>query len=492
MKKQLSLFFQSKLKIAYYSLALLTTLCSSIIPVNAYAAGASLQSGATDFTSVAKKAIPAVVAIRITAPSTRTINYFSLDDQFNDQSDLFEDDHWRQFFLPFKRFNRQMSIPQPAIGQASGFIFKSEGYILTNNHVVKDAKEITVTLNDGREFEARIVGQDPTTDLAVLKIDSNEPLPYISLGNSDDLEVGQWVVAIGNPLGLQASLTVGVVSAKGRNNLDIATFEDFIQTDAAINKGNSGGPLLDLDGSVIGINTALVSNSGYGGYIGIGFSIPSNIAKHVVDQLLSAGKVSRGFIGINMQPINQNLAAAFGLNKIEGALIAEVLSNSPAERAGLKQGDIILKYNDRPVTNITALRNAVAMMNPGTALQLLILRDKKQFIATVEVGAFPGQGMNPKQIERMGFDVETLTPDTAQKLGYANETGAIITRVDPNSPAAFAGLKKGAVIVAVNQTKIQNVEEFYRQLEATEKGKPLLILVRQGDSIRFISLRVAG
>lgn len=265
-----------------------------------------------DFRSVAKKAIPAVVSIKVKSGSKKSLaNSWSSDE---DAADLFNDDFFQRFFGIPRQKGRDHSDSQ-VIGQASGFIVSPDGVVLTNNHVVDEAKEILVTLNDGREFPAKVIGQDPNTDIAVVKIDAKD-LPYVTLGNSDDLEVGQRVAAIGNPLGLQATLTSGVVSATGRNNLDLTRWEDYIQTDAAINRGNSGGPLLNLNAEVIGMNTAIVTDMGSGGYMGIGFAIPSNMLKHVMEELMSNGKVNRGFLGVVLQQMDNNLAKAFHLNKI--------------------------------------------------------------------------------------------------------------------------------------------------------------------------------
>lgn len=440
-----------------------------------------------DFIQVAKKAIPAVVSIQVRAKEIDQSepNLNQMQDPF---SDFFQDDFFQHFFKP--RFERRyQQTPSPQVGQASGFIVSADGYILTNNHVVKDAGQINVVLNDGKEFSAKVIGQDPNTDVAVIKIDAQD-LPHLNLGNSDQIEVGQWVVAIGNPLGLQASLTVGVVSAKGRNNLDIARIEDFIQTDAAINRGNSGGPLLDLNGEVVGINTAIVSNMGSGGYMGIGFAIPSNMANHVMQELIDNGSVTRGFLGVVLQSIDQDLANAFELNKVEGALIAEVQKDSPASHAGVEQGDIVIQYNDHPVTNIASLRNAVALMKPGTKITLIVLRDGKTLTLPITIGNFPKGGLrNEESYNKLGFEVENLSTDIARNLGYVDETGVVVSKVKPGSAAAWAGIKKGALILSVNKINISSIEEFEEALEKTSEGKPVLMLIKQGDTIRYVSMK---
>lgn len=440
------------------------------------------------FTKVAQKAIPAVVSIRVKTSSAQGNFYFGGQEGENDPFfQGFENDFFQQFFGAPRRERRPQQRHQ--IGQGSGFLVSHDGILLTNAHVVKEAEEITVILNDGREFGAKVLGEDPNTDVAILKIEASE-LPYLDLANSDNLEVGQWVVAIGNPLGLQASLTVGVVSAKGRNNLDIARIEDFIQTDAAINRGNSGGPLLNLDGEVVGMNTAIVTSMGTGGYMGIGFAIPSNMAQHVMQEILETGSVARGFMGVTLQNVDQGLSQALGLERVEGALIAEVSKNSPAEKAGLKQGDVILSYNRQPVKNIAQLRNAVSMMKPGTEVKLSILRNGRQLSVPLEVGEFPSEFSRGHREVELGLEVESITPEIAQNLGFIGGKGVVVTKVENGSPAAWAGFRKGTVIIAVNQKEIQNVEEFHQSVAATDEGKPILFLIKQGEATRYVSLKI--
>lgn len=448
------------------------------------------KQASMDFTSVAKKAIPAVVSIKVKSLTKQKLNFYNPwgTDEDSDSNDLFNNDLFQRFFGIPKR--NQQEEQEHALSQASGFIISEDGYILTNNHVVKDNTEILVTLNNGDEYKAKVIGSDDNTDVALIKIDAKN-LPFLKLGNSDDLEVGQWVVAIGNPMGLQASLTVGVVSATGRNNLDLTRIEDFIQTDAAINRGNSGGPLLNLDSEVVGMNTAIVTNMATGGYMGIGFAIPSNILKVVKGELLSNGSLTRGFLGVTLQTVDKGLAEAFGLKKAEGALVAEVAKGSPAEKAGLKQGDIILKYNKLNVNSIAGLRNAISLMKPGTKILLSVLRNGKIEDINVDVGTYPKEtAAAESKHNKYGFEVQNLTPELAQSYGYTEDKGIVISKVNPGSPAAWAGLKKGILILAVNQQKVSTVDEFQKTLEDTEKGKPLLLLVKQGNVVRYISLQV--
>ncbi len=456
-------------------------LCFNLMPQETFGASSALKELENDFITIAKDSSPAVVSIQV-----KTKNKFGFRQgdtyQFNSPLDMFNDDLLRRFF------GNQQPNEKPMIGQGSGFLVSTDGLILTNNHVVQDTSEINVILNDGREFPGKVIGKDPNTDVALIKIDSKN-LPFLTLGDSSQLEVGQWVAAIGNPFGLQASFTVGVVSAKGRNNLDIARIEDFIQTDAAINQGNSGGPLINLNGKVIGINTAIATNSG--GYMGIGFAIPSNIAKQIMDQLLSTGKVSRGYIGVSLQRVDNDLAHAFDLPKPEGALIADIIKGSPAEKAGLKHGDIILKYNNQTIENIGSFRNAIALMQPGSKVTLQVLRDKKNVDIPIIIGVFQDGADNVIGAANniLGLEVTNLTSDIAQKLGLQDPQGVVITHVDPNGTGALAGLKKGGIVVSVNKTPITSVEQFNSLIGETEAGRPILLLVKQDDGMRFVSIR---
>jgi serine protease Do len=436
-----------------------------------------------DFRGVAKKAIPAVVSIKV--QSQRKSTPYG----HNSSADIYEyfggNDIWKFFGIPQQPDSRS----QPLAGQASGVIVSPDGYILTNSHVVHEMTSITVQMTDGREFTAKVLGEDPNSDLAVIKIDAKD-LPYLTLGNSDELEVGQWVAAIGNPFGLQGTLTVGVVSAKSRNNLDIVRYEDFIQTDAAINRGNSGGPLVTLDGEVIGINTAIATTSS-AGYIGIGFAIPSNMARHVLDEIITDGKISRGFLGVSLQSIDYNLAKAFGLKKVEGALVANVAKNSAAEKGGLQVEDIILRYDDHPVDNAATLRNAVYMMKPGTKVNLTVLRKDQTINIPITVGAYTDSTSQPAASSdtQFGIEVGSLTPEIAQKLGYTQDQGVVITKVMPGSAAEMAGLKTGALILGVNRKKITTVEEYKQAVGNTPKDNPLLLQIKQGENYLFVSLQ---
>ena len=445
-----------------------------------------------DFRGVAKQAIPAVVSIKVQSHKkslSGSKNRNSIEDPF----ELFGgDDLWNLFGIP-----RRDLKSQPMEGQASGVIVSSNGYILTNSHVVNGMDNIIVQLNDGREFPAKVLGDDTNSELALIQIQADN-LPYLTLGNSDDLEVGQWVAAIGNPFGLQATLTVGVVSAKSRNNLDITRYEDYIQTDAAINQGNSGGPLVALDGEVIGINTAIATTSSLG-YVGIGFAIPSNMAKNFMDQILSNGKITRGFLGISLQSIDFNLATAFGLKKVEGALVTNISPGSAAERAGLQVEDIILKINGRSVENGATLRNAVYLLKPGSAATLTVLRKDQMIEVPITIGEF-NEEVNDSEIKpatekvtnSLGIEVSEMTPEIKQQLGVKLVQGVVVTKVDPSSTAAMAGLKKGAIIMGINRQKISTVDEFNKILSEAPKDRPLLLQIKQGDAYLYLSIQVGN
>ncbi len=480
----MNILFQKRIKIVLMLLAV------ALAGVNHPEIGAGeyslAQETSKDFTDVAKKAIPAVVFIKAKILDKQP------EDQDRDEDYLGQpgDDFFRQFFFGIPRRNRP-TAPQTVVGQGSGFIVSENGHVLTNSHLVNNSSDITVILNDGTELPAKILGQDPNTDVAVLKIEGNH-LPFLELGNSEKLDIGQWVVAIGNPLGLQTSLTVGVVSAKGRNNLDLISIEDFIQTDAAINRGNSGGPLLDLQGLVIGMNTAIVTNGGGGGYMGIGFAIPSEILRHIMNQIVNSGSVARGFIGVTMQEIDKDLAQAFGLKHPGGALVADVTKGSPAEKAGLKQGDVIQTYNKLSIANIGTLRNAIALMTPGTRITLGVLRGDKQLEIAVDVGDYPQSTPKIASMSgtKLGFEIQDLTPELGKSLGTNEESGVVITKVEPGSAAAWVGLARGALILSVNHKSVSNVDQFHGALQGVDSNKAILLLVKQGDITRYLSLKV--
>jgi len=445
-----------------------------------------LRQSSKAFTEVAEKAVPAVVSVQVESVIEVSSDQTS---PFGYQSP-FDDEFFERFFG--RKFRRSQPQEHKQVGQGSGFIISADGYILTNNHVVENADKIKVILNDGREFNnAKVIGTDPESDVAVIKIDG-DGLPTVELGDSDDLRIGEWVIAVGNPFGLSETVTVGVVSAKGRHvGITEGGYEDFIQTDAAINPGNSGGPLLNLDGKVVGINSAIFSRSG--GYMGIGFAIPINMARQVKDQLLDTGKVTRGYIGIGMNPkgITPELAKSFGLEKNTGVLIAEVLEGTPAEKAGLKSGDIILKTNGKDVEDNVSFRNSVSLIKPGTKIKLTILRGDKEKEITVEIGSKADSLLAKGSSEigqKLGLQVQDLTIELARRFGYKPGTGVIVTEVVTSSSADRAGIEPGMLILSVNQQEVNSVKEFNDALKESAKTKEALLLIKYDRFAQYVVL----
>jgi len=472
-------------------LRLMSILASTTLSVAATASNVPSQTSTPDcvcspamiskaFTDVARKATPAVVFLKVeSAPMQDEQDPFGGPNPFND-------DFFRRFFgTP----PGGQSKPMPQVSQGSGFLVSADGYILTNAHVVRGADKITVVFNDGREMDATIVGTDIHTDVAIVKVEGKD-FPFLTLGNSDKIEIAEWVIAIGSPFQLEASVTVGIVSAKGRQNLRINDFEDFIQTDAAINPGNSGGPLLNLNGEVIGINTAIFSRNG--GYMGIGFAIPSNMAQTIKTQIIESGVVTRGFLGVSLQPIDKDLADAFNLEKPEGALISEIVKDSPADKAGLKQGDIILEYNKTSVKTLGSLRNDISMMTPGDKVFFKINRKGQIMTIPVVIGTASETAMAVGGVtSKLGIEVDSLNPDIAKQLGYAaTDEGIVITKVKPGSPAAMGGIRPGFLILSVNHKKVSNLSDFNQAITDASSQKRLLLLVRNGNMTRFYTFKI--
>ncbi|HRW58087.1 MAG TPA: DegQ family serine endoprotease [Chlamydiales bacterium] len=460
-----------------------------IIPLASHANAniSYLEKTSKAFTAIGKNAMPAAVYIQASYDTSQVAgSHGSQGQPYHSPNDFFEE--FRRFFGEAPSEN----TPQrQQIASGSGFIISSDGYIITNNHVIQNANEITVTTNNGKEYPAKLIGSDPRTDIAVIKVDETD-LPYLKFGNSNTLEIGEWVIAIGSPFQLQSTLTVGVVSAKGRNNLRITDYEDFIQTDAAINPGNSGGPLLNLKGEVIGINTAIASTSG--GYLGIGFAIPSNMAKHVIEQIIKNGTVSRGHLGIYLQSIDTEMAEALGLSDTNGALVAEVIKDSPAEKEGLKQGDVIIEYNGQKVKNMASFRNDMALLQPGDKVELTVLRGDKKKQLTITLGASPKEKLITKQTNALGIEVaipKDLSPRILNSYAIDPETkGVVITSVKIGSIAHKAGLKPGMVILKINQKEILTPDDFQESLKDVEKKKHILLLVKQQNVTHFITIRM--
>ncbi|MFZ4099844.1 MAG: Do family serine endopeptidase [Chlamydiia bacterium] len=431
-----------------------------------------------NFCEVAQKSMPAVVYLKIQLVPGSGTDYYSADDPYG----VFGDDLFERYFGQ-RPAPRQ---PKQAAARGSGFIVSPDGYILTNHHVIKDAKTITVVLINGREFPASVVGADPHTDIGIIKIEGNN-LPFLTFADSEEVQIGEWVAAIGSPFELEASLTVGVVSGKGRQNLRITDFDDFIQTDAAINPGNSGGPLLNLDAKVIGVNTAILTRPGMGGYMGIGLAIPSNMAKHVMDQLISKGSVTRGYLGIYMQPLDADLCEALGLNDCDGALVADVGPTSPAAEAGMQQGDVIVAYNDKPVTSIGALRNHIALMAPGTRLAMKIIRNGEAMTITATLGTHPSSVSPSDLLENLGLDLRDLQAKEATRCPSG---GVVVQQVQKGSKAYAAGLRPGMVIQQVQRQPVHSVQEIHDQLGNLQDQKSILVVATDGRQSRLFALRL--
>lgn len=444
----------------------------------------TLKQISRGFVGISKQATPAVVFVESQVEQTaQTLQQRGQPIPHDNPFDQFQDDILRHFF----RFPFQSDGPKRGggVSRGSGSLVSKDGYILTNNHVIENASKVMVTLHDGKKIQAKIIGTDPQTDLAVIQIPGNN-YPFLELGDSEALEVGEWAIAIGNPFELQASVTVGVISAKGRSQLQIADFEDFIQTDAAINPGNSGGPLLNIDGKLIGVNTAIASASG--GYMGIGFAIPSNMAKRIMGQLIEKGSVTRGYLGVVLQQIDDDIASFYGLEHTKGALITEVTKDSPAEKAGLQQEDIILSYNGEVVESINSFRNAVSLMPPETTLKLVVLRNGKKTEIKAKIQQAKVAGENYSPVEQLGLAVQELTPEVAKKFGYSQDKGVVISKIFPSTPAEMANLKPGSLILAVNRKRVHSVEEFSEAIQKAQKEGRVLLMVQQGDVSRFVAL----
>ncbi len=397
--------------------------------------------------------------------------------------DPFED-FFNRFFQGQPREFKQHSL-------GSGFVIDKRGYILTNNHVVGAADEIIVTLANETEYTAKVVGKDDKTDLALIKIEPKEDLYVLPLGDSGDMEIGDWVLAIGNPFGLQHTVTAGIISAKGRV-IGAGPYDDFIQTDASINPGNSGGPLINTSGKVIGINTAIFSQTGESA--GIGFAIPINIARNVARQLQESGKVTRGWIGVLIQHIDPDLQKSYGLQRAEGALVSKVLPKSPASKAGLKQGDIILQYGDRPIRHHSDLPALVANTTPGTEVELVVLRDGKRRNVEIRIEQLddgeakrPGPPDAESEEGRLGLQLQELTPELARQFGV--DKGALVAGVEPGSLAEQKGMQSGDIILQMNGEPIQTVRSFIDRVRKTKSGEIIRLLVKREDNQYFVALQ---
>jgi serine protease Do len=458
----------------------------------------SLLAPATElsraFETVASQIKPAVVSV------------FSEKMAQHNQEEMpfpFGENFFRQFF------GQEMPTPQisphkerheykvPERGMGSGIIMDREGRVLTNYHVVREVDTIKVQLADKRQFDAEIVGTDPKSDVAIIKLKGKIPsdLPTATLGDSNSLKVGDWVLAVGAPFGLQQTVTAGIISATGRANVGVADYEDFIQTDAAINPGNSGGPLVDMNGEVIGMNTAIASSIGQ--FAGVGFAIPINMIKDFMPTLIKGDTIARGYLGVMIQDPTPELATQFHLDGTKGAIVSQVNKDSPADKAGVKVGDVVVRYQDKPTEDVRTLRNAVAATKPGTKAHLIVMRDGKEKNLSMEIGTLPsteeasaGTGKSDKSnLDHLGLSVQPLTAELARQFGYENQHGLLVNDVEAGSPSARAGLQPGDLILEVNRQTVSSVDEMRAALGKNKESA--LLLVKRTDTSLFVVMQTA-
>lgn len=434
-------------------------------------AGAPLAQGQPDFTVLVERYGDAVVSVNAETPAGGL-----------GQMPIPEDSPFFDYFRRFFEIPPQGPQMRPEISMGSGFIISGDGFILTNAHVLEGAKTVSIGLKDRRELKARVVGVDRPTDIALLKVDANE-LPVVQLGNSNQLKVGQWVLAIGSPFGLEQTATQGIISALGRS-LPGDSYVPFIQTDAAVNPGNSGGPLFNLDGRVIGVNSQIYSNSG--GYMGVSFAIPINVAMEVVEQLKTTGKVSRGWLGVLVQDVTPELARSFGLDKAQGALVSRVLPQGPAGKAGVEVGDVITGYNGKAIERSSDLPPLVARTRPGQRGTLTVVRGGKSREVPITIEQLPETPASEPSPQpppgRLGITVGPLPPQMAQEM-----RGVLVLGVG-DGPASEAGIREGDVIQRIDNTRVTSPEEFERLVEKLPAGKPIPVLITRGGDSFFVTL----
>ena len=439
------------------------------------------------FVDIAKKQNPAVVNVSSKSKAKPVTRQFRPPPP---QGKGGPNDPFKDFY---DRFFGQRPDQRPKGGTGSGFIIDAEGHILTNNHVVEGAEEITVTLDDDREYVAEVIGSDSKTDIALIKITrengGKKPFPFLKLGDSENLEVGEWVMAIGNPFGLSHTVTVGVVSALSRN-IGAGPYDEFIQTDASINPGNSGGPLMNIKGDVIGINTAIISGNS-GGNVGIGFAIPINIAKIILKDLKEKGSVTRGWLGVMIQKITPELAKSFGLKDAKGALVGDVIPDGPAFKAGIKRGDVIVSFDKQPVDEMEALPKIVAKTVPGRAVKVKVVRDGKEkvFDITIEVLKDTSVAAVAKN-DPVGLQVQDITPELMKSLKLDTRNGVLVSDVTADGAAGEAGIRRGDVITEINRAPINTVADYKNVTSGAEKGSTVLFLVRRGGTTIYVAVKI--
>ncbi|MHB8909827.1 MAG: DegQ family serine endoprotease [Syntrophales bacterium] len=442
----------------------------------AVSAGSPMVPG--NFSDLAEKVRAGVVNIQV-SKKVKNAGFEQFgENPFGDRNPFGE------FFGPFGGGRNLPQRRQQGVG--SGFIMNKEGYILTNNHVVEDADQIKVKLAGGKEFDGKVVGRDPKTDLALIKIAGDSDLQPLKLGNSDDLKVGNWVVAVGSPFGLEQTVTAGIVSAKGRV-IGSGPYDNFIQTDASINPGNSGGPLINLQGEVVGINTAIIASGQ-----GIGFAIPINMAKEIAPQLQKKGHVTRGLLGVNIQDVTPELAKSLGLKESKGALVSQVVPGGPADKAGFEQGDVIVNFDGRTVGDSKDLPRIVASTPVGKTVTVKLIRDGKEVERQAKVGEMEEENTTEAAKSpvhpSLGVTVQNLTPQIARELGLKKSAGVVVTGVEPGSPAAEAMIQVGDVIQAVNRKPVKTVDDFVKIVEKAKDGGSLLLLVQRGGNSLFAAV----
>lgn len=432
-----------------------------------------------NFSDLAEKVRPGVVNIQVTK-KVKNLE-FDVPDSFGNR--FGGQNPFGDFFGPFSERNPHRRFQEQGVG--SGFVISRDGYILTNNHVVDGADVIKVKLLNGNEYTAKVVGRDAKTDLAVVKIEGAADLHPLKLGNSSDLKVGYWVVAVGSPFGLEETVTAGIVSAKGRV-IGSGPYDDFIQTDASINPGNSGGPLVNLNGEVVGINTAIIASGQ-----GIGFAIPIDTAKEIVPQLEEKGHVTRGWLGVGIQDVTPQLAKSFGLKERNGALVADVFKGGPADKAGIEQGDVIVEYNGKAITESRDLPQIVASTPVGKTVTVKVIRDGKTVGREVKVGQMEEKGQvasKSSSRKSLGIGIQNITPEIAKGLGLKKESGVVVTRVEPGSPASDAGLQQGDVILQVNRKPVKDTDDFVEKIEKAKDQESVLLLLQRGQNNLFAAV----
>ena len=434
------------------------------------------------FVELAKKSSPSVVnisTVKIVKGGGAFFPQFPGGHPFQDFFDFFE--KFQQ--TPYPKEYKQQSL-------GTGFIIGKDGHILTNNHVVEQADGITVKLSDNTEFEAKVIGRDPKTDLALIKIETNSELSPLQFGDSDALEIGEWVIAIGNPFGLGHTVTAGIVSAKFRR-LVAGSYDNFIQTDASINPGNSGGPLLNIKGEVVGINTAIFSKNG--GSVGIGFAIPINMAKDLLPQL-EKGKIIRGWLGVSIQEITPELKDKLALKSVEGVLVGDVVSNSPAEKAGIERGDVIVSFDNKEIKEVNDLPYIVASTPTDSVVDLKLIRNGKEKTIKVTVGMLKDDEEPPASGEtaafNLGITLENLTPQLSKKFGIQEQNGVIVMQVEPGSIASEIGIRSGDIILEIDHQSIKNVDQFYKILGEFKEEDTLLLLIKRRGSTHYLTLQI--